>query len=41
MTDDTCSTFADIKGLNGCWKRDPRYDDAWYFIREKDEEKKK
>lgn len=28
----------DIRELKGEWKKDPRYDDAYYFLREKEEE---
>jgi hypothetical protein len=29
------SAFATIKDLNGDWKKDPRYEDSWYFVCEK------
>ncbi|SMR59460.1 unnamed protein product [Zymoseptoria tritici ST99CH_3D1] len=35
----TLRTFKDIKDMKGEWKRDPRYPDAWYFIREEEEKK--
>lgn len=33
------STFSAIKDLAGDWKQDPRYEDSWYFVIEKPEEK--
>lgn len=26
----------DVKELKGEWKKDPRYDDAYYFLREEE-----
>ena len=34
------SAFAGVKELKGEWKADPRFKDSWYFVREKEEEKK-
>jgi len=34
------STFVSIKELKGEWKKDPRYEDAYYFVRAEEEEKK-
>ncbi|KAM0723374.1 hypothetical protein Q7P37_000360 [Cladosporium fusiforme] len=28
----TLRTFSAIKDLNGDWKQDPRYEEAWYFV---------
>lgn len=30
--------FRDIQDMTGTWKEDPRFENAWYFVRE--EEKK-
>jgi len=35
----THSTFSAIKDLAGDWKQDPRYEDSWYFVVDKPEEK--
>lgn len=34
-----CSAFAAIKDLDGDWKKDPRYEDSWYFVCAKPEGK--
>ena len=36
---DFCSAFAAIKDLDGDWKKDPRYEDSWYFVCAKPEGK--
>ncbi|KAI6861989.1 hypothetical protein KC343_g15694 [Hortaea werneckii] len=36
----TLRTFLDIKELKGDFKKDPRYEDAYYFVREAEEEAK-
>jgi len=33
------SAFAAIKDLTGDWKKDPRYEDSWYFVCAKPEGK--
>ena len=33
------SAFATIKDLEGEWKKDPRYEDSWYFVCAKPEGK--
>jgi hypothetical protein len=33
------SAFAAIKDLDGDWKKDPRYEDSWYFVCAKPEGK--
>ena len=33
------SAFASIKDLDGDWKKDPRYEDSWYFVCAKPEGK--
>ncbi|KAI7163774.1 hypothetical protein KC316_g12926 [Hortaea werneckii] len=37
----TLRTFLDIKELKGDFKKDPRYEDAYYFVREAEEEEAK
>lgn len=32
------STFVNIKELKGSWKKDPRYEDSYYFVREEEKE---
>ncbi|TKA29475.1 hypothetical protein B0A50_03488 [Salinomyces thailandicus] len=32
----TLRSFMDVKELKGEWKKDPRYDDAYYFLREEE-----
>lgn len=36
---DVYSAFAAIKDLDGDWKKDPRYEDSWYFVCAKPEGK--
>ncbi|KAK5134749.1 hypothetical protein LTR08_006124 [Meristemomyces frigidus] len=36
----TLRTYVTIKDLKGEWKKDPRYEDAYYFVREEEAEKK-
>ena len=40
IADRWCSTYVTIRDLKGDWKKDPRYDDAYYFIRVEEEEEK-
>lgn len=36
---DVHSAFAAIADLTGDWKKDPRYEESWYFVCEKPEAK--
>ncbi|KAK5683099.1 hypothetical protein LTS10_004630 [Elasticomyces elasticus] len=35
----TLRTFISIKELKGEWKKDPRFEESWYFVREEEEKK--
>ncbi|KAK4541099.1 hypothetical protein LTR36_008324 [Oleoguttula mirabilis] len=35
----TLRTIVNIKDLKGEWKKDPRYEDSYYFVREEEEKK--
>ena len=36
-----CSAYAAVKEFGGEWKKDPRFENSWFFVREKEEKKDK